>query len=49
MESRHGLRQLTYMKELGMGNGRYRLIDIDNEYREISLAEAVKDVTPFQS
>ena len=49
MESRHGLRQLTYMKELGMGNDRYRLIDIDNEDREISLAEAVKDVTPFQS
>ncbi len=49
MESRHGLRQLTYMKELGMSNDRYRLIDIDNEDREISLAEAVKDVTPFQS
>jgi len=48
MESRHGLRQLTYMKELGMGNDRYRLIDIDNDDREISLAEAVKDVTPFQ-
>ena len=25
MESRHGLRQLSYMKELGMGNDRYRL------------------------
>ena len=30
MESRHGLRQLTYMKELGMGNDRYALLDIDN-------------------
>ena len=26
MESRHGLRQLTYMKELGMGNDRYKLV-----------------------
>ncbi len=48
MESRHGLRQLSYMKELGMGNDRYRLIDIDNGDREISLADAVKDVVPFQ-
>lgn len=48
MESRHGLRQLTYMKELGMGNDRYRLIDIDHEDREITPAEAVKDVVPFQ-
>ena len=47
IESRHGLRQLTYMKELGMGNDRYRLIDIDNDDREITLQEAVKDVVPF--
>ncbi len=47
IESRHGLRQLTYMKELGMGNDRYRLIDIDNGDREITLEEAVKDVKPF--
>ena len=47
IESRHGLRQLTYMKELGMGNDRYRLIDIDNDDREITLREAVKDVVPF--
>ena len=26
MESRHGLRQLSYMKELGMGNDRYRCL-----------------------
>ena len=31
MESRHGFRQLTYMKELGMGNDRYSLLDIDQE------------------
>lgn len=47
MESRHGLRQLTYMKELKMGNDRYRLIDIDHEDAEISLADAVKGVVPF--
>ncbi|MCD7829910.1 MAG: DUF362 domain-containing protein [Clostridiales bacterium] len=48
MESRHGLRQLTYMKELGMGNDRYQLIDIDHEDRRISAADAVRDVVPFQ-
>ncbi len=47
MESRHGLRQLTYMKELGMGNDRYRLLDIDHEDREISPADAAKDAVPF--
>ena len=44
--TRHGLRQLTYMKEMGMGNDRYHLIDIDND--EITLADAVKDVVPFE-
>lgn len=48
MESRHGLRQLTYMKELGMGNDRYILIDIDNNDSIISLKDAVKDVVPFK-
>ena len=46
VETRHGLRQLSYMKELDMGNDRYVLIDIDNGDREITAAEAVKDVTP---
>ena len=46
IETRHGLRQLSYMKELGMGNDRYVLIDLDHEEREISAAEAVKDVEP---
>lgn len=35
MESRHGLRQLTYMKELGMGSDIPKIIDIDNGGREI--------------
>ena len=46
VESRHGLRQLSYMKELGMGNDRYALIDLDHDEQEISPAEAVKDVDP---
>ncbi len=29
IESREGLRQLSYMKELGMGTGEYTLIDLD--------------------
>ncbi len=48
MESRHGLRQLTYMKELGMGNDRYRLVDIDNGDAPIQPKDAVADVVPFE-
>ncbi len=48
MQSRHGLRQLTYMKELQMGNNRYVLIDLDHEEKRILPAEAVKDVKPFE-
>ena len=48
IESRHGHRQLSYMKELNMGNNKYRLIDIDNGDREITVSEAVKDVVPFK-
>jgi len=47
IESRHGLRQLSYMKELGMGNDRYILIDIDNDDARIQPADAVKDLKPF--
>ena len=47
IESRHGLRQLTYMKELGMGCDRYRLIDIDHEDARIEPQDAVKDLVPF--
>ncbi len=46
VESRHGLRQLSYMKELGMGNDRYTLIDIDNGDQVITASEAVKDISP---
>ena len=48
MESRHGLRQLTYMKELGMGNDRYKLVDIDNGKKEMDLTDAVKNLVPFE-
>lgn len=48
IETRHGLRQLTYMKEMGVGNDRYILVDIDNGDARIVPADAVKDVVPFQ-
>ena len=48
METRKGLRQLSYMKELGMGSDDYVIIDIDNGDREISAAEAVAHVVPFE-
>ena len=46
VETRHGLRQLSYMKELGMGNDRYTLVDLDNGERAITADEAVRDVPP---
>lgn len=46
VETRHGLRQLSYMKELGMGNDRYTLIDLDNDDEEISACDAVRDIDP---
>ena len=48
MESRHCLRQLSYMKELGMGNDRYRLLDLENDDSRIWPAAAVRNVVPFQ-
>ena len=47
METRHGHRQLSYMKEIGMGNDRYVLIDLDHGGRRTDAREAVKDVKPF--
>ena len=47
IESRHGYRQLSYMKELGMGNDRYFLIDIDNGDAVIRPEKAVEGVKPF--
>ncbi len=48
ISTRHGLRQLSYMKELGMGNDRYILVDIDHEDARITAGDAVKDLKPFQ-
>lgn len=48
IQSRHGHRQLSYMKELGMGNDRYILVDIDNGDVRILPKEAVKGVKPFE-
>ncbi|MCI8268807.1 MAG: DUF362 domain-containing protein [Lachnospiraceae bacterium] len=48
MESRHGLRQLSYMKELGMGNDRYVLVDIDENDRAADVADVVRDLAPFE-
>jgi hypothetical protein len=35
------------MKELGMGNNLYKLIDIDNDDAVITPAAAVEGVRPF--
>lgn len=47
MESRHGHRQLSYMKELGMGNNLYTLLDIDQGDKEICAADCVQNLVPF--
>ena len=47
IETRHGHRQLSYMKELGMGNNRYVLVDLDHEGARIEPKDAVAGVTPF--
>ena len=49
IETRHGLRQLSYMKELGMGNNKYILIDLDNNNIRIFPSDAVKDLKPFKA
>lgn len=46
VESRHGLRQLSYMKEMGMGNDLYTIIDIDNDNKEITVSDITKDILP---
>ncbi len=47
IQTRHGHRQLSYMKELGMGNDKYVLIDLDNDEKRIYPGEAVEGVIPF--
>ena len=48
IETRHGLRQLSYMTELGMGNDRYVLIDLDNDEIRIYPKKAVEGLKPFK-
>ncbi|MBQ1320820.1 MAG: DUF362 domain-containing protein [Solobacterium sp.] len=48
IETRHGHRQLSYMKELGMGNSKYILIDLDNDEARILPKDAVAGVKPFK-
>ena len=48
IETRHGHRQISYMHELGMGNWRYELVDIDNDDALVSPADAVAGVVPFE-
>lgn len=47
METRHGLRQLSYMQEIGMGNRKYVLIDLDHDEVRIDAKQAVEHVVPF--
>ena len=47
ISTRHGHRQLSYMKELGMGNDRYILIDTDHGDARITPKAAVAGVRPF--
>lgn len=47
IETRHGHRQLSYMKELGMGNDKYVLIDLDHDGKRISQKDAVAGLKPF--
>ena len=46
VETRHGLRQLSYMKEMGMGNDKYTIIDIDHDDKETTAEEITKDIVP---
>ncbi len=48
IETRHGLRQLSYMKELGMGNDHYILVDLDNDDAHIFPKDAVQNLKPFK-
>ena len=41
------LDMIQYMKELGMGNDRYRLIDIDHGDAAVVPEDVVKNLVPF--
>ena len=48
IETRHGVSQLSYMYELGMGNRKYVLVDLDNDEVRICAKKAVEGVKPFK-
>ena len=47
IETRHGHRQLSCMKEMGMGNDKYILIDMDNGEVRMTQQQAVENLKPF--
>ena len=47
IETRHGHRQLSCMKEMGMGNDKYILIDMDNGEVRMTQQNAVENLKPF--
>lgn len=47
IETRHGHRQLSCMKEMGMGNDKYVLIDLDNGEERIYPSNCVENLKPF--
>ena len=47
IESRYGHRQLSYMQEMGMGNRKYVLLDVDKGDLHIQPQDAVEGVVPF--
>ena len=47
IETRHGHRQLSCMKEMGMGNDKYILIDLDNGEVRMTQQQAVENLKPF--
>ncbi len=48
MSSRHGFRQLTYMKKMGMGNNRYVIIDLDNNEQHVFPKDCAANLKPFE-
>ncbi len=48
MSSRHGFRQLTYMKKMGMGNDRYVIIDLDNNEQHVFPKDCAANLKPFE-
>ena len=46
IETRHGHHQLAYMSELGMGNRKYLLLDVDQGDKRVQPSDAVEGVVP---